>query len=78
MTNRFARQYQKLRDRLGGRRKLALAIIGIWIAAELLVAAAVAIVGKEWVESGTANSSSSTGSAPGFSLSRSRSSIAVF
>ncbi len=78
MTNRFARQYQRLRDRLGGRRKLALAIIGIWIAAELLAAAAVAVAGKGWIESGTANTSSSGSSAPGFSLSRSHSSIAVF
>ncbi len=78
MTNRFSRQYQKLRDRLGGRRKLALAIIGIWIAAELLVAAAVAIAGKEWIETEKANTSSGGSSAPGFSLSRSRSTLAVF
>ena len=51
MTNRFARSYHKIRARLGGRRKLALTIVAIWIAAELLAVAAVAIAGKDWLES---------------------------
>jgi hypothetical protein len=51
MTNRFARAYEKVRIRLGGRRKLALTIVAIWIAAELIAAATVAVAGKRWLDS---------------------------
>ena len=78
MTNRFVRHYQKLRDRLGGRRKLALAIVGAWIAFELIAAAAVAIAGKEWIESGPARAQSDRGGTTIFGASRPGASIARF
>ena len=77
MTNRFVRHYQKIRDRLGGRRKLAFAVVAIWIAAELLAAAAVAVAGKEWLEPASAKSSGGT-AALSYSASHSAPSIAVF
>ena len=61
MTNRFVRLYHKMRDRFGGRRKLALAIVGAWIAFELIAAAAVAIAGKEWMESRPARAQADRG-----------------
>ena len=78
MTNRFARTYQKIRDRLGGRRKLALAIVAIWIAVELVAATAVAVAGKDWLESGAAKAESRGTPALGISASLSTPSIAVF
>jgi hypothetical protein len=80
MTNRFARAYHKIRDRLGGRRKLALAIIALWIAAELIAVAAVAVAGKEWLGARPSPAKANGGNAPalGFSASRSSPSIAVF
>ncbi len=79
MTNRFVRSYAKIRARLGGRRKLALTVVAIWIAAELVAAAAVAIAGKEWLDSGSA-SAKANGGGPSLSLSAARSgpSISVF
>lgn len=78
MTNRFARSYQKIRARLGGRRKLALTIVAIWIAAELVAAATVAIAGKEWLESGSAPAKTH-GGGTGLSFSSARSSpVSVF
>lgn len=78
MTNRFARLYQKLHARLGGRRKLALAVVGLWIAAELAAAATVAIAGKGWLESDPAPASAKGGSAPTFGFaSRAGPSLAV-
>ena len=49
MTNRFARTYHKLKARLGGRAKLALALVILWIGIEIAAAAAVAFAGKEWL-----------------------------
>ena len=49
MTNRFARMYQKLNAMLGGRAKLALALVALWIGVEIAAAAAVVIAGKEWL-----------------------------
>jgi hypothetical protein len=79
-NNRFARAYRKLRSRLGGRRKLALAIVGLWIAAELLAAAAVAVAGTEWLESGSEASAADRSGTPAFGsrVSHSTPSIAVF
>ena len=78
MTNRFARTYHKIRDRLGGRRKLALAIVAIWIAVELIAAGAVAVAGKEWLEPATAKAHSGGTPALGFNASLSIPSIAAF
>jgi hypothetical protein len=49
MTNRFARMHHKLNAMLGGRAKLALALVALWIGLEIAAAAAVAIAGKEWL-----------------------------
>ena len=78
MTNRFVRIYEKIRDRLGGRRKLALAVVALWITFELLAAAAVAVAGKEWLETSPAKTDGGGTSALGFSASHSAPSIAVF
>ena len=78
MTNRFARIYQKIRDRAGGGRKLALTIVAIWIALELLAAAAVAVAGKAWIESATTKSNRSGTPAPGLDSSLSTPSLTVF
>jgi hypothetical protein len=79
MTNRFARAYEKIRTRLGGRRKLALTIIAIWIAAELLAVVAVAVAGKDWLESKPAPASADgVGTSLMFGSARSSPSIAVF
>ena len=79
MTNRFVRSYHKIRARLGGRRKLALTIIAIWIAAELIAVAAIAVAGKDWLDSESAPAKSDGGgTALSFSSGRSGPSIAVF
>jgi hypothetical protein len=79
MTNRFARAYEKIRVRLGGRRKLALTIVAIWIAAELIAAAAVAVAGKHWLDADPAPvEATSAGAALSFSAARSSPSIRVF
>ena len=80
MTNRFARTYHKIRDRVGGRRKLALTIVAIWIAVELLAAAGVAVAGKEWLESKPTSAKAEGGGTPALGLRASQSSpsIAVF
>lgn len=61
MTKRFVRIYEKLRDRLGGRAKLALAIVGIWIAVEIIAAVTIAILGADWLASGGAIAKSDPG-----------------
>ena len=79
MTNRFARAYEKIRARVGGRRKLALTIVALWIAAELIAAAAVAVAGKQWLDSDSAASQADRGGpALLFSSARSGPSISVF
>ena len=80
MTNRFARHYHKIRARLGGRGKLALAVVALWIAAELFAAVAVAVAGKEWLQSESASAKSVGGGSTtlGFGAARSSPSITVF
>ena len=80
MTNRFAPLYHKIRARLGGRRKLALAVVGLWIAVELLAAAGVAVAGKELLGSRSAADKADGRGTPtlGYSASHSTPSITVF
>jgi hypothetical protein len=77
MTNRFVRIYRKVRDRVGGGRKLALAIVAIWIAAELAAAVAVAVAGKAWIESAATNAGGGGSPAPGFRASLTTPSLAL-